>query len=77
MAIPGWTEPAFSVPVDYPIPRPLVITYQDTYRFGEMSKLIYLSHGSPVVVDRSSFRQIDFDIEVRNVFDIVLLDRIE
>lgn len=77
MIIPGWLPAQFTPPVDHPIPEPLVVNYYDKLKSGRVSALVTLQYGSPLVVNRSGFRLIDIDIQIRNVFDVALLDRIE
>lgn len=83
MALPGsgataWaTQPSLAPISPFPLPEPIVLTYKDTFRFGRASTVVARTAGNPEIINRSGFRVIDFEVHLRNVHDIVIVDRIE
>lgn len=77
MAIPGWAPALFTEPASYLLPEPEIVGYSDTYRFGQVSDFFVKVVGDPLIDNRSGYRVIDIEIQIRHVFDTALLDRIE
>lgn len=78
MAIPGWAPVLTEAPpTAWPLPIPFTVSYKDRGFYGSPSSFRAHVAGDPAFNVDFRSRYLELTFELHNVYDTVLVDRIE